>query len=148
MRASVIPTRRRIAALVAIFALGCRPFDSGASAQPAAAEAPLFDCTLEHHLGLLEPDAPAQTGFVMNFNAGFVFDAASGIFRWRTRASGGLREPERWSLLQRGSGGNDWLAVKEQFGRPTVLRIRMWGAHPGRFVLFDDLGSALTGRCR
>jgi hypothetical protein len=148
MSASAVPPRARLATLLVILALGCLRFESHAAAQPMTAGAPLFDCTFEHEVRLLEPEHPSGRSIVIDVHSGFVFDAASGIFRWRSRDSGTLHVPARWTVVQFGSASNDWVAVLERAGVPSVLRIRTSGRHPGRFLLMEHHGDAFTGRCR
>jgi hypothetical protein len=136
---------------IALMIAGILIFGS-AAAQPPPRPAPLFTCEIQTAVKLLEPEQPAGRTLETWLYTGFVIDFATGILRWIGREGGGQSAPIKWTVTQRGGRSNDWVAGLNLDdglnGDQQVLRIRTWGAHGTRFVLFTGLGAALVGICR
>jgi hypothetical protein len=135
------------------------------AAAPAgvASRTPIFDCSVDAVLDLLEPPVPSETTtYWRTESPAFTFDSASGLVRWKNR-SGAFGEPERFDILQRGTSDWDWIAVRHFEFFPSsagamrindvdnILRIRPWGSNESdrqrnRFYLVQHT-QLWVGRC-
>ena len=142
-------------------------FGAALGAQPAATDAPIFECVTELWISPWTGSPEQITGPTR-----FQFDTASGLLRYMFSLeplAKGYRylAPTQWKIVERGSArGEDWVAVWDYGNSPERLarqqsdatnfhlKIRPWTADgiPGsakelnRFYMVD-LGHLNIGRC-